>query len=175
MKYYFLLAFLSIVLIGCGCSSHKAADRTANKAPTASYEIDRRVRQSLGDTLTHQLFSTDTICAYLLAFNDSARFIKTTPYMRKGDAYYLSSTEKKALLNDFLDRETNYHNDSIVVMSPYIPAMEITFSQGNQQTSLIVSFSDRTWSIMNGGKQLFNYNYTDEKPLKEIYTSLKTR
>lgn len=166
---------LPLLLFGSGCASPKNAAETSPVQKPLSFpiEVDSAVIQILGDSLSTRLFAAENVEAYRLVFSDSLRQAGSKfPYLRSNGPGQLTDKQKKRIYSDFLDREENYHSDSIIVMSPYIPELELVFTTDSVETSVVISFSDHSWGITSQGKQLFNYNYTNEKPLSEVMTSL---
>lgn len=131
---------------------------------------DSIVVHRLGDSLTTILFEPESVVAYVLLQPSDARSAKKK-FVRTSSRQ-LSPEQKDVLYAALINNLACYGRDSITVMSPYMPAMEIVFANDTCEASVVVSFSDRSWGVVRDGKSMFNYNYTDARPLKEIYNSI---
>lgn len=154
-----------------GCSSQKTATSESPQSNTLNTSLpNHEIALTLGKELTNILFEPQQINAYVLTqpidFKTDVTTFPRTAHRQ------LTTKQIDLLYTCLLNNELCYHNDSITLMSPYIPALEIVFSKDSCETSLVVSFSDHTWSIVQNNKPLFNFNYTTEEPLKNIYNSI---
>ena len=63
-----------------------------------------------------------------------------------------------------LSNSKSYAEEIISIEAPYVPVLEFEFIGNKKATaSVIISMSDRSWTIMYDGKQQFEYNYVDAR------------
>lgn len=169
-----MLLLASLISIG-GCSVNKGAQESPKSEVNLGVTIqpDSVAHTILGSDVEAILFAPDSVLVAKMAeTTSSTRFSKTQTFEPVTPMTTVDSNDLKALQMLILADGHNYHNDSIMVMSPCMPAMQLNFHKNNAQVKMTVSFSDHTWMLEKDGKELLNFNYTIEEPLNRIYHKL---
>ena len=167
MLYGFVFFMLNILLMPA-CNA-QPADHTATEAST----IPAVAIQQLGDSLCHLLFTADTVNVYTLKGKEQP---DSTDIVVSADGYVRDTLScmmpvdslnvlRLALLND---SNSYYRDTTYSVRSPYMPVLELEFTQNTNRASILISLTDKTWSVIRQGRMLFNCTYADPQVLERI-------
>ena len=81
----------------------------------------------------------------------------------------LKNEEIAVLQFSLFSSSKSYLNDSIAVMSPYIPQLEFEFTSKKKEVAhVIISLSDMTWSVIYDDKKQFNFNYDNNELISRL-------
>ncbi len=122
---------------------------------------DSAIYNQLGKTLTNLLFSPKEVKCYAVEWQDTVTNDQLEPYFKRGKSLGKLTKEEIAVLQySLLSNEANYVNDTIVVMSPYVPYLNFEFvGKKKQRANVLVSPSNFTWTILFDDKKQSNFNY----------------
>lgn len=129
---------------------------------------DTVIYKQLGPNLTDIFFSPDSVKCYYLIHKDSIRgqdTISIKGYVHDSMLAVLNKEQIGIFQYVLLSNKGSYSRDSIVkIEAPYMPIIEyVFFKNKNTSASVVLSTSDRTWSVFYEGKEFFHYNYTDSR------------
>lgn len=173
MKNLCLLITLLVIISFGACNtlrSNKGSD-----SPNSQFSVrpDSLISNNLGEPLTLILFSPDSVLAAKLSEKSiESKFSTSKSFEKSTVPVLIESNDLKMLQLSLLADPLNYKNDSIIVMSPCIPAMEIDFFKDGEQANIIISFSDHSWMLNKNDKKIFDYNFRSEETLRKIYQKL---
>lgn len=152
-----------------GCMNTKTCLRNDD---THWMSSDSLINNQLGSNLSEILFSPDSVKCYHIAYKDSIEKKEiqfTRGYVRDNLITILDEQQTAILQYILLSNKESYSKDSMKIEAPYMPIMEYKFQkEGHHPASVILSISDRSWSIFYDGKQLFNYNYIDSRVVERF-------
>lgn len=170
-----LFPLLALLLTG-GCSTYKGADdnsKSTSHTHISEAAPDSVVASILGESISSIIFTPDSVtAAKVTEANIVTPTTKTRTYGPMLPMKEVSDKDLQLLQLAFLSDPRNYTNDTIIMMSPYIPAMELDFYRNGEVVKMTVSFSDATWNLTKDGKEIINYNYRTEEPILKIYKTL---
>lgn len=178
MKPIFLCALLPLVCWGLCSSSVKDETTPTGSDPAEVTDSVACIPCMPGDSLCVHLYASDEVKAYELTYCDSVAEEGAYPFVRSAKSIILSPEQKQQLFENVVGCADNYRMDSIIVMSPYLPALELAFYNNSDSSqvetgSIIVSFSDHSWGIFLEGVPMFNYNYVNGLTFRQISESLQ--
>gem|GEM_PF-6763284 len=159
-----------------GCSVNKGSkDQTLTDAGSlVAITPDSIAKKNLSEDLTAILFTPDSVMAAKLSESVSSnQFSKVKEYVANKPMQSVSGKELQAVQLLLLSDGKNYSNDTIIVMSPCIPAMVMNFYKDGKMASIKTSFSDHSWILEQDGKSILHYNYVVSEPFEMIYNNLK--
>lgn len=167
MKKILLTIMMTLAVVGMTSCNAKTIKEDQ---PDSMFVPDSLVYKKLGKSLSEILFSPKKVKVYSLkgvekvGKNDveiEDHFVRDTLIAT------LDSREIALLQFMLLSGEENYKNDSLPIRAPYLPQLEFEFSKKKGQVAhVVVSVSDRTWTMVYDDKVQFNWNYAH----KEIFT-----
>lgn len=176
MRYLCLLTSALLLLIVGSCKTVKKPVNGSISTTEESKPIvtpDSIVVNLLNDTIVDYLFAPDSVTAAKLGEKTTVTNLsKSKSFEKISGSKLIEGKDLQLLQLAHLADQHNYQNDSIIVMSPFIPAMEIDFFKGGDFVKMIVSFSDRTWMLLKDDKRILKFNYASELPLRKIYNKL---
>lgn len=129
------------------------------------------VVEKLGNRLASVLFAPQSVRCYSLVGKEKVEEgdIEIEPnFVQEELLATLRPNEIVVLQYALLKPANSYENDSIVVMSPYIPAIEFEFRRKNEKANVVISLSDMTWTVIFDGKAQFNYNYANKDLISQF-------
>lgn len=153
--------FASFSMVACA----ELSKGTKVKEPMI--QLDSTISVHLGNSLSNLLFSPKKVTCYHLLHKRDISENEIQPvkgYVR--DTLLATLTDKQTAVLQFvlLSNPNSYSEDIISVEAPYLPVIEFVFVDKKKNTaSVIVSTSDRSWSIFFDGKEQFNFNYSDAR------------
>ena len=128
---------------------------------------DSTISVQLGNSLSNLLFMPKKVVCHHLLHKQNISENEIQPvkgYVR--DTLLATLTDKETAVLQFLllSNPNSYSEDIISIEAPYLPVIEFVFTDKKKNTaSVIVSTSDRSWSIFYDGKEQFNFNYSDAR------------
>lgn len=155
-----IMAFLS--LYACASGGKKPSE----KPICAEWLLpDSSAYSKLGKRLTTVLFSPQKVnCYYLVGKEkvDKDDVEIETNFVRDTLLAKLNSGEIAVLQYSLLKPSKSYEkNDSVIVMSPYMPILEFEFIKKKEKAHVVISLSDMTWTIIFDDKKQFNFPYAN--------------
>ena len=132
---------------------------------------DSFVINKLGDRLTSVLFAPHSVKCYSLVGKEKVeeKNIEIEPnFVQENLLGKLRPNEIAVLQYTLLKQANSYENDSIKVMSPYIPAITFEFRRKDETANVVISLSDMTWTVVYDGKAQFNYNYANKELISQF-------
>lgn len=156
---YIVIALMA--LIGFSACAEPTAKATKYNCPEL-IKPDGKITSVLGNRLTDIIFSPKSVSCFYITPVDSIRKgdVELEPNIVKKEKLSQLSKEEIAVLQYVLLSDSNsYKNDSIVVLSPYIPCLDFEFEKKKETAHVLISLSDFSWSIVYDGKKQFNHNY----------------
>lgn len=169
-----ITSFLVFICLGVSCCIGKDSTKAITNIPMAWNTPDSTVFSQLGKRLTDILMSPQKVTCYTIEIQDTLSDKQLEPYFTKGKEIAKLSREETAIIQHCLiSNPKSYQNDSIMLLSPYIPCLLFEFSKKKETAKVLVSLSDYTWTVHFDGKKQFNYNYhsEDANRLFKFYTS----
>jgi len=161
-----VLSFVA-VLLPMGCSA-KEPQPVSKPAETLS-AADSAVYHNLGRTLYELLSAPSKVTVYSVVGKEKIEegdIVLESPFVRKAVLAEKMSKEDVAILQYLLPFDSeNYKNDTIIVRSPYLPAIEFCFSKKKQEAHLLVSVSDGSWTLVYDDKIQQHWNYADKRQI----------
>lgn len=146
----------------CAFYSCSAGDKGKSKPVELAWNApDSMIYEKLGKTLTSVLFSPKEVRCYAMEWQDTVKSNQLEPNFKRGKLIKKLSKEEVAVIQfSLLANKDNYVNDTIVVLSPYVPCINIEFiEKKKEKANILVSLSDFTWTMLFDDKKQFNYNY----------------
>lgn len=164
MKKLFLIMMMTLTVTGMtSCSAKPAKGGQADPM----FMPDSAVYKSLGKSLSEILFSPTKVRVYSLkgVENVGKNDVEIEDHFVRDTLVATLDAKQIALLQYLLlANEENYKNDSVRVRSPYLPQLEFEFVKKKDQTAhVVVSLSDRTWTVVYDDKVQFNWNYANKE------------
>lgn len=163
MKKLFLIMMMTLTVTGMTSCSAKGTKKSLEKGMITP---DSVAYQALGKSLSEILFSPTKVNVYSLKAKDRVgkNDVEVEDHIVRDSLIATLSKEEIAILQYILlsDGES-YKNDSIIVRSPYVPVIEFEFVKKKAEAQIVVSLSDRTWTLFYDDKKQFNWNFADKK------------
>lgn len=159
----FAIVLMSFNFVACVDTANGKTSRDMWLRP------DSTISQQLGASLTNVLFSPKKVTCYHLIRKKDITDKDVQPikgYVR--DSLLTVFTDKQTAVLQYLLLTNNksYSEDIISIEAPYVPVIEFEFADKKKRVaSVIISLSDRSWTIMYDEKEQFNYNYADARLL----------
>lgn len=178
MKTKLILALCCIALLSMGCMAKGKKAKTAEKPLCEEWLMpDSATYKILGKNLSTILFSPNSVKCYSVKWQDSISADQLEPYFAQDSLISKLTKEQIAVLQyTLLDDADNFVNDSIVVMSPYVPKLDFEFTRKNQIAHVLVSPNSIQWTIVYDDKKQFTYNFHNPsfcKFVNQFYTGIK--
>lgn len=162
-----IMAFLS--LYACASGGKKPSE----KPICAEWLLpDSSAYSKLGKRLSTVLFSPQKVNCYYLVGKEKiskddveieAHFVRDSFISKLGKG------EIAVLQYSLLKPSKSYEkNDSVIVMSPYMPILEFEFIKKNEIAHVVVSLSDMTWTIIFDDKKQFNFPYANGELISQF-------
>lgn len=160
MKKHLLLLAMLIPSVFCMAS----CGDFGKKPEIGPIQPDSAVYAMLGKTMSEVLFNPGSVTCYTLkgkAEVDPSEFQVEPHWVRDSLVGKLSPQMVGVLQFALVANRENYTNDSIRVKAPYVPILEFEFKKKKNVVHVLVSVSDRTWTIMYDDKRQIHFNYHD--------------
>lgn len=171
---------ICLMINQCFCSCASGASKKVEEKPICAQwkQPDSEAYNKLGKRLATLLFSPKSVKCYHLIGKESVakddveiekNFVRDTLLAT------LKSDEITVLQYALLKPAKSYKNDSIKVMSPYMPILEFEFTNKKEKAHVVISLSDMTWTVFYDDKKQFNFTYANEELLAQFcnyYVSL---
>ena len=125
---------------------------------------DSAVYAMLGKTMSEVLFNPGSVTCYTLKGKvevDPSEFQVEPHWVRDSLIGKLSPETYGILQFVLVSNNENYKNDTLCIKAPYIPVLEFEFKQKKNVVHVLISTSDRTWTIMYDEKRQIHFNYHD--------------
>lgn len=158
LRINFLTVLLFALAIVTSCAKPFQKSQKSILAP------DSAIVATLGNTISNVLFDPSKVYCYTLKGKEKIgeKDIEVTShYVRDSLVCKLNSEDIAILQFVLLSDPVNYQVDSVMVRSPYVPAMEFCFEKKKLQVHVLLSFSDYSWTIIADGKDYGKWNYAD--------------
>ena len=168
-----LTIFTAIALIMLACSSFSSPKQ--KKLSLMKVLPDSLISMQLGNTLADILLNPSTVTMYTVKGKEETSkddYVLEPHYVRDSLMGVLSSDAVAVLKFTLITDEANYHNDTILVRSPYMPQYGFEFTKKKQSAHVLVSISDFSWTVIYDGKKQFNYNYKDNGSIERFFDSI---
>lgn len=116
------------------------------------------------------LFDTNaTIRYYLLGIADTVLPNNIELFWQPiTDGDILTGKEKDILLESLIYNQYNYLQDLVRISGTYDPNILFVFSNKKGEVSVLVSQSDKTWTILYKGKRIYNNRYASALNIDDI-------
>lgn len=175
MKYKLVILIVMIMTIITSCA---ARDKKNIKVSYPDWLVqDSVVYSKLGKSLSNILLSPKEVKCYAVEWVDTVTQDQLEPHFKPGNLIKKLSKEEIALIQyNLISNKENYVNDTIVVMSPYVPCLDFEFTgKKKDKAHILVSLSNFTWTVLYDDKRQFNYNYhsSDFERICDFYLKLK--
>lgn len=173
MRYsrFLILLIAQMLWVNCfaACSSGSKSKVTKSKTelPVCNEWIhpDDIAYQTLGRRLTDLLINAKSIKVYSLTPKEQLNpddYEVDAHFVRDSLLGTLTKEQAIVLKYNLVSNGANYHKDSsLIVMSPYYPAIEFEFTKKKEVAHIIISLSDYTWGVKYDDKIQFKYNYAN--------------
>lgn len=161
------IAFILAMMLTLGVSACATNPPKGNDSkPICSEWLmpDSVVYNTLGKRLATVLFSPQSVKCYYLVGKEKVEKeeVEIEPhFVRDTLLATLKPTEIAVLQYTLIKPAESYLQDSLKVMSPYMPILEFEFTQKKEKAHVVVSLSDLTWTVIYDDKRQFNFNYTN--------------
>lgn len=148
--------FLCLLLCISSCFSTK---KCVEANETNWIMSDSVVASYLDENLSNLLSAPDSVKCYSLMYKVGK---ETKGYMRDTLLAILDCEQIAILQYLLVGNPYSYKVDSMKIEAPYIPIIEYEFlKKDSLPASIIVSTSDRSWSLSRKGKKLLKNTYSD--------------
>ena len=160
MKYRFIILLSSLLILYPSCIGKGKEPKKSMITSKIWANPNDSIIYHLGDTLTDLLFNPQKVVCYSVEPQDSVSTDQLEPYFKRGESIRKLSKEEIAIMQFSLFSDPdNYVNDTLVVMSPYIPRLDFEFTgRKGKKANIIISLSDFSWSVLFDGKKQFRFN-----------------
>ena len=158
-------------LTACAWGPKKTKTKTEKPICAEWLQPDASVMEKLGNRLASTLFAPQSVRCYSLVGKEKVEDgeIEVEPNFVQDSLLATLGPKETAVLQYALLKPSNsYENDSIKVMSPYIPVITFEFRRKNEKANVVISLSDMTWTVVYDGKSQFNYNYANKELIQEF-------
>lgn len=172
MRKLTLLTLLLLTIVGISSCTAKGIKKKANKSMITP---DKVAYQTLGKSLSDVLFSPTKVNVYSLKLKERVGKddIEIEDHVVRDTLITSLSNEEIAILQFILLADgDSYKNDSIIVRSPYVPVIEFEFVKKKETAQIVISLSDRSWTVWFDDKKVFNYNYANREGIKRFCSKL---
>ena len=118
----------------------------------------------LGKRLATVLFSPQSVKCYRLAGKEKVaeKDVRVEGnFVRDAFLAKLSREEVAVLQYSLMKPAKSYAADSVVVMSPYMPVLEFEFVRKREKAHVLISLSDRTWTVLFDDKRQLTTTYAN--------------
>jgi len=125
----------------------------------------------LGKSLNEVLFSPTKVNVYKLKMKERVGKddVEVDDHVVRDTLLAELSSEETAILQYVLLSDgDNYHNDSIMVRSPFLPIVEFEFVRKKVTAQVVISLLDRSWTVWYDDKRQFRFNYSNKKELERF-------
>lgn len=160
MKKHLLLLAMLIPSVFCMAS----CGDFGKKPEIGLVQPDSAVYAMLGKTMSEVLFNPGSVTCYTLKGKvevDPSEFQVEPHWVRDSLIGKLSPETYGILQFVLVSNNENYKNDTLCIKAPYIPVLEFEFKQKKNVVHVLISTSDRTWTIMYDDKRQIHFNYHD--------------
>lgn len=154
---------LLVMLIPSVCCMASCGE-LGRKTPIKTIHPDSTVYAMLGRTMSDVLFNPSSVTCYTLKGKKevaSSDFQVEPHWVRDSLIGKLSPEAYGILQFALIANGENYTNDTLRIRAPYIPVLEFEFRKKKEVVYVLVSISDRTWTIMYDDKRQVHFNYHD--------------
>lgn len=169
MKKLFLVFMMTLTVTGMTSCSAKTPK---GGQPDPMFSPDSTVYKSLGKSLSEILFSPAKVKVYSLKGVETAGKddVQIEEHCVRDSLIMIMDAKQTATLQYLLlCNDENYHKDSVLIRSPYIPILEFEFSKRkNQVAHVVISLQDRTWKVIYDEKEQFWWNYANKDLIKRF-------
>lgn len=161
-----MLSFFA-VLLPMGCTAKEPQPVSKTSEPVSA--TDSVVYHNLGKTLYELLSAPSKVTVYSVEGKEKIEngdVVVEAPFVRKNVLVEKLGKEDVAILQYLLPFDSeNYKNDTVIVRSPYLPAIEFCFTKKKQEAHLLVSLSDGSWTLVYDDKIQQHWNYADKRQI----------
>lgn len=127
---------------------------------------DSIVTKKLNENLSELLSIPDSVKCYSLTYKVDNT---TKGYARDTLLAILDSKQIAILQYLLVGNPHSYKVDSMKIEAPYIPIIEYEFlKKDSLPASIIISTSDRSWSLSYKGNKLFEYTYSSAHEIERL-------
>jgi hypothetical protein len=166
MKKFLLTIMMTLTVVGMTSCNAK----NIKGEPGSMFTPDSAAYKALGKSLSEILFSPKKVKVYSLKGVETVgkNDVEIEDHFVRDTLLATLDSEQIALLQYLLlSSGENYKNDSLPIRAPYLPQLEFEFTKKKGQVAhVVVSVSDRTWTMVYDDKVQFNWNYA----YKDIFT-----
>ncbi|MBQ8713420.1 MAG: hypothetical protein IJ551_11480 [Prevotella sp.] len=173
---------MMVILALAGISSCSAKSMKKGTAMTKTIIApDSTASAVLGRSLSEILFSPTKVNVYSLKLKDRVDKddVEVEDHIVRDSLLAVLSGEETAVLQYILLSDGNsYQRDSIIVRSPFTPALEFEFVKKKVTAQVVMSPLDNSWTVWYDGKRQFHFNFADKKGVKRFcryYLNLKSK
>ncbi len=163
-----ILTLLLIPMLGfASCGTPK--DKILRNVWNVQIHPDSTASQILGDTVSYLLFNPKKVKVYALANREPDKRkneIEVCQNFVRDSLFTILNTDMCSILQfALLADSSNYKTDFDRVKSPYKPIFEFEFSVKKETASVLISFSDFTWTVIYKGREICHYNYGNKQQI----------
>lgn len=157
-KYYVILIGLSLCI--SLCSSSCFSTRTCTRGDEMDWIMtDSFVISHFSEELRDLLSTPDSVKCYSIKYIVDK---ESQGYMRDIQLAVLDSKQIAILQYLLVGNPHSYKADTVKIEAPYIPIIEFEFLKDDSiSASIIISISDRSWSLFNKDKRFVKNTYGD--------------
>jgi len=172
MRKLTLFTLLMFTIVGIASCTAKGIKKKSDRNMITP---DTTVYQTLGKSLSEVLLSPTKVNVYSLKLKDRVgkEDVEVEDHVVRDTLITTLTADEIAILQFILIADgDSYKNDSIIVRSPYVPVIEFEFVKKKVTAQVIISLSDRTWTIWYDDRKEFNYNYAYKEGVKRFCSKL---
>lgn len=172
MRKITLFTLIMLTIVGITSCTAKGIKKKTNRSMTTP---DTTAYQTLGKSLSDVLFSPTKVNVYSLKLKERVGKddVEVENHVVRDSLITSLNDEEIAILQFILLADgDNYKNDSNIVRSPYVPVIEFEFVKKKVTAQVIISLSDRTWTVWYDDRKEFNYNYAYKEGVKRFCSKL---
>lgn len=166
---FMLGLMLTMVVSACATNPPKGEDSDPICAEwlmpdSAAYNV-------LGKHLATILFSPQSVKCYHLIGKEEVKkgdIEIEQHFVRDTLLATLKPTEIAILQYALIKPAKSYSQDSIKVMSPYMPILEFEFTKKKEKAHVVISLSDLSWTVIYDDKNQFNFNYANQELISQF-------
>ncbi len=125
----------------------------------------------LGNSLSEVLFSPTKVNVYSLKLKErlDKDDVEVEDHVVRDSLIAELSKEETAVIQYILLSDgDSYKTDSVIVRSPFIPALEFEFVKKKASAQVVISPINNSWTVWYDGKRQFHYNFADKKAVKRF-------
>lgn len=82
-------------------------------------------------------------------------------WIRTNISKKLNEEEREILFSNLLHNEVNYQKEMALMSSPYVPVVDFQLIHKGKSIDVLVSLSDKSWTIIYDGIRVFNNRYNN--------------